>query len=129
MADVLPFNTFELSGKGLFARPLLLNTKIPAFRADILSIDYDVFNITDVSGPVSGTLSVAGVMYTALQPWDKDDEGYSFWWPAQGTLWPIANKRYRIRITFNIIPNHANTQLAGKSFRIAFEARTKSSSG
>lgn len=129
-ADVLPFSVFAESSRGLMARVILPNNAV-AVRADIASIDYEVYNKTDGGVPVTGALVVADVMYTALQTdWNKDDIGYTFMWGVDGSLWPTPDKRYRVVLIFTIIaPFTAKPELAGKSFIIAYDANTKDPSG
>jgi hypothetical protein len=122
-ADILQFKEFVNSGRGLVARPILPNN-ISAFRADIATITYTVVNTND-STSVAGSLDPNQVMYPSLQPWDKDKIGYTFLWGADGALWPVAGKQYRIIVVFTVVnPFPAYPLIAGKAFKLVWEADT-----
>ena len=101
MSDVYRFKEYAGSGRGLMARPVLPGNRI-AFLADIESIDYAVYNTTDGGPAVTGSLVVADVMLAAVDTWARDGKGYSFLWPAPGSLWPLAGKVYRIVVSFHL---------------------------
>lgn len=119
-ADIFKFNTWAGSSRGLLARPILPNNVV-CFRADIQSISYRVVDL-DTLAEVSGMLVVNDVMFTTLQlPWKPDTTGYTFNWGAPGTLWPLPNKKYRIVLTFLLVP----ILFGGASFILVYEANTK----
>lgn len=121
LAQVLVFDVFANSGVGFMARPLLPNNEI-CYQTNVGSIDYSVQNKTDGGAPVTGTLDPAIVMFPATQPWKFDSSGYTFLWAVPGTLWPNADKVYRIAITFTL--NAPGTQFHGFSFVLAWEPKT-----
>jgi hypothetical protein len=121
-AEVLKFDVFAESGRGLMARVILPDNTI-AYLADIGAITYEVHDKTAGGSPVTGSLVVADVMFAALQlDWDKDKIGYTFLWPADGALWPVANHRYRVPIEFTIAKAGI---LNGKKFLLVYEPNTK----
>lgn len=123
MSEVLHFAPFAASSKGLLARPILPRN-VPALQSHIQSISYAVHNLTDGGAPVTGNLVVATVMQAALQPWTLDSIGYSFLWAASGTLWPLADKSYRILVTFTTTAAEESLQ-----FTLAWQADTSSPTG
>lgn len=92
-------------------------------QADISSIAYSVWDITDTSSPsetATGTLTVANVIYDTLQTdsrWSKGGDGYNFLWEAPSTLFPDGSKTYRLEIKF--------TPSAGEPFHGVYEIQTK----
>jgi hypothetical protein len=124
MSSIFSFKNFNGSSRGLLARILLPNNQV-ALQEDIGNIAYEVKNITDDLPSETGALVVAEVMYAALQPWHKDSIGHSFYWPFEGDLIPLANKKYRFVLLFTIKNDHAVASLQGKSFKIAYQADTK----
>lgn len=126
-ADVLEFGVFANSSRGLMARVILPNNII-AYKEHIQSIGYSVKNRTDNTPAVTGTLDPDDVMFSALQleGWPSDKIGYTLLWPADGSLWPEADKEYRIALTFVIVnPFPLKPILAGKAFILAYEAETE----
>lgn len=103
--NVFTFCEMAGSSRGLQARIVLADDSA-ALRDDITAIGYAVYNVTDETGPVTGVLDPVDVMLTALAEWDVDDVGYSFIWQAPGTLWPDADKQYRIAVTFLTSAEH-----------------------
>lgn len=99
-SDVFKFSEFKNSARGLVAR-LVLPTNEVAENADILSIGYEVFNVTDGGASVTGAVDNDSVS-DDLAEWAVDDIGYNFLWVAPGTLWPLAGKVYRVVVTFAI---------------------------
>lgn len=106
----LKFYEWAGSSRGLQSRPMLADNT-PLYQSGVDSISYDVYNVTDNLGPVTGTLDPNEVMFAALQEWEKDDEGCSFIWQAPGTLWPLANKTYRIVVTFLTTTDHGSVEI------------------
>ncbi len=102
MSDVFRFKEYAGSGRGLQARPILPGNRI-AFLVDIDTITYAVYNTTDRGPAVTGTLVPADVMLAAVATWARDTKGYSFLWPAPGSLWPLAGKVYRVVVTFHLV--------------------------
>lgn len=128
-ADVLAFLVFANSSRGLMAR-VILPTNVIAVKADIAVIEYSVFDKLTGEPPAVGTLDVDQVMYSAAQPWSKDNLGYTFLWPADGSLWPDPNKRYRVKLVFTMVdPYPAKPIIAGKKFVLAYDAKTVDSGG
>jgi hypothetical protein len=120
-ANVLIFEEFAGSGRGLLARPLLPNN-ITATRTNIGEIGYTIKNLI-TSSVVTGVLDPAVVMLASPMPWKFDPVGYTFFWAAFGTLWPNVNTDYRIVIDFLI--EAPGTQLHGFGFKLAYQAKTK----
>jgi hypothetical protein len=88
------------SGIGLMAR-VLKTTDAYMYREDVASIAYEVFvDGASQSPAVTGSLTVATVMLTALTTWGKDSIGKTFHWDAPGTLWPTADTTYVVVCTF-----------------------------
>lgn len=88
------------SGVGLMARVMLTTDEV-GYREDIASIAYEVFVDGESQSPaVTGTLTVATVMLTALTAWAKDPTGKTFHWDAPGTLFPDADTEYVVVLTF-----------------------------
>jgi hypothetical protein len=125
MAEILNFKNFHLSSRGLLARIILPNNQV-AYRDDISSISYEVKNITDGLPSETGNLTVADVMFNALQIWNKDDTGFTFGWAFDGDLIPLPDKSYRFVLRFTIRPDHPVVNLQGKSFVVAYQANTRS---
>lgn len=124
-ADVFQFSVFASSSRGLMARVILPSNKV-AVLSDIAAIAYSVVNKTDNTTAVTGSLSPADVMFATVQSWPKDSSGFTFLWAADGSLWPIADKRYKVVITFTIVSPYAlSPLLAGKSFILVYQADTK----
>lgn len=128
-ADILPFQVFARSSKGLIAR-IILPTNVAAVKNDIDSISYEAIDKTGSDPVLTGSIDPDEVMFGSLQPWSKDPLGFNFLWAADGNLWPDPDKRYNIKITFTIVtPFTAKPSLAGKSFILVYEANTKSPDG
>lgn len=117
------FSEWAASGRGLRARPIKPDGS--AFlQVDIDTISYEVWNVTDKTGPEVGTLDPAEVMLTELASWEKDDVGYSFVWYANGDLWPTADKKYRIVVTFLTSTDFDNVE-----FKLGWEVSTRAPQG
>lgn len=91
------------SGIGLMAR-IMLTTDAVGYRSDFDgtgTITYEVFvDGASQSPAVTGSLTVATVMLTALTTWAKDSTGKTFHWDAPGTLFPTASTEYVVVATF-----------------------------
>lgn len=100
MPSVTTAPQFTSSGTGLMARIILTTDEI-GYQSDIASIAYEVFvNGASQAPAVTGSLTVADVMLTALADWSHDEDGKTFHWDAPGTLWPTAGTTYVIVCTF-----------------------------
>lgn len=100
--DTLVWDEWAGSSRGLLARPILPNNVV-ALRTHIASIVAEVYNLTDGGAPEVVPLVVNDVMLTApsgKDTWGKDQIGYTFNWPADGSLWPDPDKDYKVVITF-----------------------------
>jgi hypothetical protein len=116
-ANVEAFEVFAGSAKGLQARPLNADGSI-ATSENIASIAYASFDESNGEKVAFGELDVADVMHSSPQSWDVDEDGCTFHWPAPGSLWPAADKRYRVQITF--------TPVGGElPYMLAWQAMTK----
>ena len=100
-AQVLIFDVFAGSGKGLMARPILPNNSV-CFKTHVGTIEYEIYNVTDGDVPVTGTLDPDVVMFSSVQPWKYDNGGYSFLWAAFGTLWPEHSKIMRVVVRIQL---------------------------
>lgn len=123
MSDILTFDQFAGSARGLIARPIAPNNVIVT-SALIDTITYRVKNLTDNLEPATGPVP-ASCLYAAVQPWPKDPKGFTFLWEVDGALWPLALKVYRVNVIFtfkNTLALYPN--LAGKSFVLAWQANT-----
>lgn len=122
-AEILQFSVAILSSRGLLARAILPNNAV-AVKADIDSIQFSVKKRGSSAPAETGTLNVAEMMLDAPAPWSKDKKGYTFLWPAPGTLWP-DEAQYRITITLVIkTPYPAYPAIAGKAFTFTYQANT-----
>lgn len=126
MSEVISFTTHAGNVLPLVARPVLPNTyNTPAYQANISTITYAIYNVTDGGAALTGSLTVADVMFAALQtPWDVDTTGYTFLWAplhAAACAWPLANKTYRIVLTF--------TTTTSLEFKRVWEVETTDPSG
>lgn len=95
------FKMTELAGSGraMLARPYGPDNAM-AVPADIDTIAYAAHVKGNATPFTSGSLTVADVLLDTPVAWDVDDTGYTFIWPAPGTLWPTAGTTYRIIVTF-----------------------------
>jgi hypothetical protein len=119
--DVMEWDDFANSSRGLLARPILPNNVI-ALREHIATITYKAYNKTDGGAPVTGSLDPAEVMLTApsgKNTWSKDQIGYTFLWPAPGTIWDEPGKLYQIVLTFT-----TTVALGSKSFDRVYKVTT-----
>lgn len=124
-ADVLVFEEFAGSGRGLLARPILMNNA-NASPANISLIEYLVYLLGNPVPVFSGELVIADVLSATMTPWPnkKDSIGFSFLWPADGDLWPDPGQQYRIIVRFTTTP-----VLGSKKFILAWQANTFAPSG
>jgi len=104
-ADIFRWDDFASSGRGLIAGPILPQG-IMALREHIASITYKVKNLTTLA-VVTDSIDLS-YMYSSVQPWDRDPNGFTFLWPASGDLWPNANTDYSITIEFITTPLMGN---------------------
>lgn len=111
------FTVFAGSAKGLTARPIGPDD-VEATAANLASITYKSFDEATGLLIASGTLTLADVMLAEAGSW-KFSPGYTFRWAAPGTLWPLANKSYRIQLTFT--PAAADVP----PYFLAWQANTK----
>ena len=98
-ADCFAFEQYAGSGRGLMARPRM-PTDVDALREHISAIEFEIYNMTDGGVPVTGELGVDESMFDSPRPWGVDKIGHTFLHPASGAWWPLADKVYRIIITF-----------------------------
>jgi hypothetical protein len=100
VAEIFRWVDFANNARPLVSRPILPWTfNSPAFKQHIHSISLSVY----VGGVLQGspiTLDVDKVMFEDRQEWGKDRNGYTFLYPAPGSLWPDPDKTYRVVITF-----------------------------
>lgn len=122
-ANVLMFDQFADSGRGLLARVVLPNNVV-ALRENIGDISYTSY--LDGEEVESGILDVDVVMMEAAVPWRFDADGYTFFWAAPGELWPESNKPYRVVIDF--VVEAPDTQMHGFGFTLVYQANTKNPS-
>lgn len=118
-AEPFKFEEYANSSRGLLARNYLPNNAI-AYLANISAISYEIINLTDGLPGVTGSLTVADVMFASLQTWTIDNIGYTFLWELPGSLLPLAGKTYRIILTFT-----TSVALGSKNFIRTWEADTK----
>lgn len=121
MSNVVQFEEFADSGRGFLARPILPNN-VPAIKANISEITYEVHETGNSTPSASGVLDPAVVMFDEMQTWKFDSDGYSFWWAVPGELWPLPNTFYRIIVSFLI--EAPGNQMHGKAFKLVWEAQT-----
>ncbi len=117
---VTEFKVLAASARDLIAAPLN-SGNVLALRGTITSISYETYAKGSNALLASGTLDKAVVMFTSAQSWSLDTIGYTFLWNAPGTLWPLANKKYRIVVTF--------TPTTGNPYVLVWEADTTSTTG
>jgi hypothetical protein len=112
------FTVFAGSGKGLTARPIGPDD-VEATADNLASVTFESFD--EVTGLLvaSGIIAIAAVMLADYVPWSKDLIGYSFRWPAPGTLWPAAGGRYRVQVTFT------PSDLTVPPYLLAWQANTR----
>jgi hypothetical protein len=129
-AEIFRWDEFANNGRGLIARPILPNN-VAAVADDIASISYKSIRLDTNANIAAGNLVVADVMFSAAQPWERDEGGYTFLWPAPGEiLWPLPNKQYRIPVTFVIKnPHPIYPVLSGKGFILVWQVNTKNPEG
>lgn len=121
-SQIIKFDEFAGSGRGLMARPIMLNDQV-ATKSNIASITWDVYDITvgGGGGHQSGTLDVNVVMLDSPQSWALDPGGRTFLWQAPGSLWSAPGHTYRIVVTFT-----QSVALGGASFIEVWEVTPKS---
>jgi hypothetical protein len=112
------FTVFAGSGKGLTARPIGPDD-VEATADNLESITYESFDEATSTLVASGTLVIADVMLEEPGTWPKDTTGYTLLWPAPGTLWPTADKRYRVQLTFTPLDEDV------PPYFLAWQANTK----
>lgn len=91
--------------------PLLMSREEKAganiAQADISSISYAIFSVvgSTVTSVATGTLTVANVVYDALQtgaPWTEDTTGYNFRWDVAASVYTfVGGVKYRFQVVFN----------------------------
>lgn len=90
-------------------------------QASVSSITYEVYDIDDSDEAVdSGTLTVADVVYDALQTdsrWTVDVTGYNFAAELDGDAFPKGNKDYQVEFLV--------TPASGNPFYIAYQVNSK----
>ncbi|MDH3505418.1 MAG: hypothetical protein OEM58_12940, partial [Nitrospirota bacterium] len=89
-------------------------------QADVSSIAYSVYDADDTSSPGTGTLTVANVVYDALQTdarWTKDSTGYNFGWAAPASLFATGDKLYVVEILL--------TPASGENYHVVYHVRTR----
>ncbi len=119
--DIMVWDEFAENSRGLMARPIMPNNVV-ALREHIATIQAEVYNRTDGGAPTIVPLTVNEVMLTAPSgkgTWNKDEIGYTFLWPADGTLWPDPAKVYQVVIRFTTV-----LALGSKQFVRVWRANT-----
>lgn len=123
-AGLFLFDQFAGVSRGLLARPRRPDNT-DATRDNILSIAYAAHIEGNATPFLSGSLTVADVMFNTGQTWTVDDDGAYFIWAAPGTLWPDPNVLYRIIVTWTpvvVVPSVP-------AFKMVWRARTLSLTG
>jgi hypothetical protein len=118
-AEIFKFEEFAGSGRGLMARPILLQDVVATVE-NIESIDWEVHDTTTGNPPQTGSLVVSEVMSAAPVPWALDKVGRTFLWPAPGSLWAVACHKYRIIVKFTTIE-----EIGGGTFLEVWEVTPK----
>lgn len=120
-AEVHTFEEWAGAARGLISRPVLPDDTIMV-QANVESISFAIYNVTDGGAPVTGSLDVATVMKASPQTWSRDSKGFTFLHEASGSWWSLASKKYRIVITFL-----TTVALGSKTLIEVWEVTTKNS--
>lgn len=84
---------------GTFMCRMLASDGSAAQQADVTSIAYIVYDRTGGASVISGTLTVANVVFDTLQtasPWTLDSTGYNFKATLPTTAFPTGGRLYRV---------------------------------